>query len=178
LLDEEGLEEFFGAHFAATAFRLEVRDSYAVDSDQDGPARYLAGEDPPDQGAWLAELRADAAAGKRWQWCRVLRRPLSDYLRYECEWGYAGNVAAGAQVRILDITGQPWPDGVPREEFWLLDDSAVLRMHYDSAGAFTGAEPAPGSELGRYRRARDAAWDAAEPFAAWWASHPGCHRDG
>jgi hypothetical protein len=179
VLTERELDEFFAQHFRRTAFRLEVRDDYAVASDGGDLARYLAGADAPDparKNAWLDELRADTAAGKRWRWVHVVRAPLSDYLRYACEWGYAINVGAGAEVRILDVTGRPWPAGVPGEDFWLLDDSAVLRMHYDGRGRYFGAEPAELAELVRYRRARDAAWRAAEPFEAWWTAHPEYHR--
>jgi hypothetical protein len=49
-------------------------------------------------------------------------------------------------------------------------------MHYDGRGRYIGAEAAEPAELAHYRRARDAAWRAAEPFAAWWAAHPQYHR--
>jgi hypothetical protein len=179
MLDERGLDEFFTEHFHRTAFRLEVRDRYAVASDGGDFARYLAGEDLPDaarKNAWLDELRADTAAGKRWQWVHVVHAPLSDYLRYAFEWGYAINIHAGADVRILDLAEHSRPVGLPDEDFWLLDDQAVLTMRYGDSGEFLGAEPVGQAELARYRRARDAAWDTAEPFAAYWARHPGYHR--
>jgi hypothetical protein len=179
VLDERGLDEFFAAHFQRTAFRLEVRDRYAVASDGGDFARYLAGEELPDaarKNAWFDELRADTAAGKRWQWLHIVRGPLSDYLRYAFEWGYGLNIHAGADVRVLDLAERPRPAGVPDEDFWLLDDEAVLIMHYDDQGRFLGAEPADQAELSRYRNAREAAWEAAEPFADYWARHPEYHR--
>lgn len=179
MLDERGLDEFFAAHFHRTAFRLEVRDQYAVASDGGDFARYLGGEDLPDaarKNAWLDELRADTAAGKRWQWVHVVRGPLSDYLRYAFEWGYAINIHAGADVRVLDLAERPRPAGIPDEDFWLLDDQAVLIMRYDGGGRFLGADPVDMGEVSGYRRARDAAWEAAEPFAEYWARHPGYHR--
>jgi hypothetical protein len=179
VLDERGLDEFFAAHFHRTAFRLEVRDRYAVASDGGDFARYLAGEELPDaarKNAWLDELRADTAAGKRWQWLHVVRGPLSDYLRYAFEWGYGLNIHAGADVRVLDLAERPRPGGVPDEDFWLLDDEAVLIMHYDDQGRFLGAEPADQAKLSRYCNAREAAWDAAEPFADYWARHLEYHR--
>ncbi|MGH3156303.1 MAG: hypothetical protein ACRDNF_06985 [Streptosporangiaceae bacterium] len=44
-------------------------------------------------------------------------------------------------------------------------------------GRFLGAEIAPGSEVPRYRAARDAAWEAALPFTDYWAAHPQYQRD-
>jgi hypothetical protein len=180
VLSEREMGEFFAEHFRHTAFRLEVRDQYQVASDGGEVARYLAGEDMPDaarKNAWLEELRADTAAGKRWQWVHVVRSPLSDYLRYACEWGYAINIHAGAEVRILDLAERPRPADIPDEDFWILDDEAVLIMHYDSRGRFLGADSAAASELSPYRRARDAAWRAAKPFADYWSGHPQYHRD-
>ena len=180
MLNERELGEFFAEHFHRTAFRLEVRDHYQVASDGGDLVRYLAGEDKPDadrKNAWLDTLRADTAAGKHRQWVHVVRGPLSDYLRYACEWGYAINIHAGAEVRMLDLAECSRPVGVPDEDFWLLDDEAVLIMSYDGAGRFLGADPAAISELPRYRRARDAAWRAAEPFADYWSGHPQYHRD-
>lgn len=179
MLDERELDQFFADHFRRTAFRLEVRNTYDVEAERGRLERYLAGEPGPDPNRstpWLDELRADAAAGKRWQWVHVVRGPLSDYLRCSLEWGYAANVAAGAQVRILDLAEQPQPDGLINEDFWLLDDEAVLIMAYDNQGRFLGAEPAPASELPRYRRAHDAAWQAGQPLGSYWREHPQYHR--
>lgn len=177
MLDEREVGQFFGEHFHRTAFRLEVRDSYAVASDGGDFARYLAGEPAPDaarKNAWLDTLRAERRAGKIRQWVHVVHGPLSDYLRFEMEWGYLPNIAAGAQVRILDLAEQPRPSSLVDEEFWLLDNDAALIMHYDDDGQFTGAEPS--ENLDRYRRARDAAWNSAVPFADYWKTHPQYHR--
>jgi hypothetical protein len=179
VLSERELDQFFADHFHRTAFRLEVRDSYDVLAEKGNLDRYLAGEPGPDPDRhtpWLDELRADTAAGKRWQWVHVVRGPLSPYLRLACEWGYAANVRAGADVKILDLAEHARPAGLVDEDFWLLDDEAVLIMRYDGGGRFLGAEPAAPGELARYRRARDAAWQAAEPFIPYWQDHPQYHQ--
>ncbi|MGH3254815.1 MAG: DUF6879 family protein [Streptosporangiaceae bacterium] len=178
MLDERELGQFINEHFRRRAFRLEVRDAYAVPSDGGDFARYLAGEPAPDlarKSAWLDTLRAERQAGKVRQWVHVVHGPaLSDYLRFEMEWGYLPNLQAGAEVRILDLVEQTRPDGLVNEDFWLLDDQAALILHYDSAGRFTGAEQA--ADVDRYRRARDAAWDGAVPVADYWQDHPQYHR--
>ena len=179
MLSVAELDEFFERHFRRRAFRLEVRDAYEVASDGGDFARYMAGESLPDaarKNAWLDELRADTAKGKAWQWVHVVRSPLSDYLRYSFEWGYAINIGAGADVRVLDLAERARPAGLLDEDFWLLDDEAALVMVYDDANRFVGAEPVPAAELPRYRAAQAAAWAAAQPFADYWAAHPGYHR--
>lgn len=181
LLDVVALDGFFDAHHTSDAFRWECLDRYAVDSDDDDYLRYLRGESEPDAAGksdWLAQLRSDSAAGRHWRRIHVLRTPLSDYLRYECEWGYVHNVAAGEDVRIIDLALQSLPDLVPDHDFWLLDDRHALRMHYDADGRFVGASVPPDREVDRYRKARDAAWAVACPFTAWWRDHPEFHRAG
>jgi hypothetical protein len=173
------LDKFFERHFRRRAFRLEVRDAYEVASDGGDFARYMAGESLPDasrKNAWLDELATDTAKGKAWQWVHVVRSPLSDYLRYEFEWGYALNIGVGADVRVLDLAERSRPAGLLDEDFWVLDDEAALVMVYDDANRFVGAEPVAAGELARYRRAQAVAWASAQPFADYWAAHPGYRR--
>lgn len=178
MLSENELDEFFDQHFTRWAFRLETLTGYDVASDDEDFIRYLAGEAEPDAAAkqpWLDELAADTARGKLWQRVHVLRSPLSDYLRYECEWGYTYNVAAGEDVRILDLTEVEAPAGLVDEEFFLLDDSQVLLMRYSADGEFLGAEST--SAVDRYRAARDAALSVAVPFHDYWVAHPQFWRE-
>lgn len=180
MLDAPQLGELIRSRFARHAFRLETLDAYDVGDDGADVARYLRGEPEPDpqrKGAWLARLRAEQAAGKARQRVHVLRSPLSDYLRYECEWGYLPNVAAGEDVRILDQAERPHPAALDVDhDFWLLDDQVIVRMHYDEHGRFLGAEVLDGTELPRYRATRDTALEAAEPFTSYWNRHPEYYR--
>ena len=160
-------------------FRLEVLDAYEVATDGNDFGRYLRGEPGPDplrKGPWLRRLAADAARGFRNYRVHVLTSPLSDYLRYECEWGYLPNAAAGEDIRILDLAEKPRPDGLISEDFWIMDNEAVVLMDYQ-AGRFTGAEVLSAAIAPRYRAARDAAWQAAESFKEYWAAHPQFSRD-
>ncbi|MGH3589173.1 MAG: DUF6879 family protein [Pseudonocardia sp.] len=61
-------------------------------------------------------------------------------------------------------------------DFYLLDDTQVAVMRYDSSGAFAGAEILGDPLAGIYRAAAHAAWTVAEPFAEWWPRHPEHHR--
>lgn len=68
----------------------------------------------------------------------ILTRPLTEYLRYEFA-VYRHTVKAGEDVRILDLTRQPDP-GLPSQDFWLFDESAVVRMDYRPDGTQVGRE--------------------------------------
>jgi hypothetical protein len=178
VLNSVELGNFIDSRLTRAAFRLELLDHYDVGSDGDDYRRFLAGETAPTperKTPWLRRLRQDAARGILNHRVHVLRRPLTNYLRYEAEWGYAYNAAAGEDIGILDTTDQPVPDGLVDHDFWLIDDQHAIRMQYSELGEFIGAEPAP-ELLDAYRHTRDAATAAAEPFAVWWATHPEQHR--
>ena len=178
-LDAPRLGELIRSRFNRHAGRVELLDAYDVGSDGGDVARYLRGEPAPDperKGAWLARLRAERVAGKLRQVVHVVRAPLSPYLRYEFEWGYLPNVAAGQDVRILDLAERPQPSLDIDRDFWLLDGELAVRMHYDQDGRFVGAEVMPPSELPRYQAAWEAVLEAAEPFTSYWRRHPEYHR--
>ena len=167
--------------FSAAVFRLELRDTYTSASDGGDVARYLAGQPSPDparKAPLLARLRAERAEGRRRQRVHVVRSPLSPYLCYECEWGYAPNAEAGEDIRILDLAERPLPPALQGfdHDFWLVDGETVIRMHYDGDGRFAGAEILAPAELPLYLAARDAALAAAEPFPSYWNRHPQFHR--
>ena len=165
--------ELFETNFTRSAFRLEALDFYDVDSDGDDYHRYVAGEPDPDpdrKNPWLAELRAEKAAGRLRHRVHVLRTPLNDYLRYECEWGYVPNSEAGEDIRILDLAEVDRPAELIDGEWWILDEEIVLRMIYDDGGKFLGAERV--DDVAPYLRARDAAIAASTPFPEWWNRHP------
>ena len=178
MLDERALGELLD-QTEHDLFRLETLDRYEVRTDGSDFDRYLRGEPGPNMARkqpWMDRLAADAARGLRNYRVHVLRSPLTPYLRYECEWGYAYNATVGEDIRILDLAERPTPPALVAEDFWLMDNAAVVRMYYRDA-RFIGAEVLPDALLPRYRAARDAACQGAVPFEAWWAAHPQYWRD-
>jgi hypothetical protein len=179
MLNATELGRYIDERLTRSAFRLELLDAYEVDADGEDFERFLRGEPhstPERKQPWLDRLRREHEAGILNQRVHVLSTPLTDYLRYECEWGYEPNVAAGEDVRILDLTEHTAPQGIVDHDFWLIDDRHAIRLHYDDRGCFIGAEPVAEDQLPRYRSARQAAIAASEPFTAWWARHPEEHR--
>jgi hypothetical protein len=180
VLDEQQLGDYIDRHFTRKLFRQEARDLYNVGSDGDDLARYLAGEPGPDmarKSPWMDQIRGEVARGLHTYRVHVVRGPLTGYLRFEFEWGYSYNAAAGEHIRILDLAEQPEPPALADEDFWLIGDDRAVRMHYDQGGRFLGAGLVTLEAVPRYRAARDAAWAAAVPFAAYWDAHPQYWRD-
>ncbi|OLT31845.1 hypothetical protein BJF79_08605 [Actinomadura sp. CNU-125] len=179
MLSEAELEALFD-DFKNEAFRLETLDHYAVSSESERLNRYLNGEPLEIEAAtreWLEFMAAEIASGKRWYKVHILRSPLSEYLRFECEWGYAVSSQYGQEVFILDETEHARPAGIPNEDFWLFDNDKVARLLYDDEGRFLGAELVDGIEAAAYPGYRDAVMAEAEPFATWWDRHPEHKRE-
>lgn len=150
--------------FKQSAFRLETLPTYTISRDQPSYEKFLAGEPKPDDynATWEASVRQHVAAGKTMQRAKVVWRPFTDYTRYLFAWAVPGNVAAGEDYRILDLTDRELD--LPRLDFWLFDDAAVLLLHYNPDGTLRDRELADPSELDQYRRWRDLALAEAVPF--------------
>jgi hypothetical protein len=103
-------------------------------------------------------------AGKTFRRVRVVARPLSDYIRYEFEWGFVYNVAAGEDIRILDLTNTPMPD-LPDHDFWLFDETTVVKLLYRPDGTQIKRELVDDPDIPAYIRNHDAAWQQAIPFS-------------
>ncbi|MFH8594775.1 DUF6879 family protein [Streptomyces rimosus] len=158
--------------FEREAFRLETLDDYSRSGNVDAYHAFLAGEPQPDDynTDWIEELRSHTAKGKRVRRVHILRRPLSDYLRFELGWGYRKNMSGGEEFFILDVTDGPNPlENVP--DFWLFDSESVAVMKYDGTGRYLGSQVLPPTRTVEFTRYRAAALAQAEPFTEWWAEY-------
>ncbi|WFB07843.1 hypothetical protein LRS74_12900 [Streptomyces sp. LX-29] len=121
--------------FRSEAWRLETLPVYRVPQEADEFARFLAGEPlvVPESDDWTKLVRRHRRNGGTVGRVHVLRRPLSDYLRFEFARYYAPQVRVGEDIRILDVTdrGNPLADV---QDFWMFDRRTVVLMNYDSDG--------------------------------------------
>ncbi|MEU3251407.1 DUF6879 family protein [Streptomyces sp. NPDC006997] len=158
--------------FQREAFRLETLDEYSKSGNVEAYHAFLAGELQPDNynAGWVKQLRSLTGAGKRVYRVHILRRPLTDYLRFELGWGYQKNMSGGEEFFVLDVTDRrnPLPD-VP--DFWLFDSESVAVMNYDGAGKYLGSEALPPERAAEFAGYRDTALAHAEPFTEWWAKY-------
>lgn len=172
------LGEYIGARHTFDLFRLETLSHYEAASDEDDFRRYQDGETAPRarvKEPFLARLLADNAAGKRWRRVHTVSHPLTDYLRYECEWGYAFNVAAGEDVRILDLDKLGLDTFEHRvADFFVIDGEFVVRSIYDDRHRFSHAEVI--DDRRPYLLLSELLWCLAESFTPWWTAHTEYHR--
>lgn len=142
--------------FTRSAFRLETLQHYTAPDEAEAFARFRAGQDPAIDLSWWTELaRTHTAAGRTMARVRVIVEPPSDYTRFALL-AYPLMAAAGDDIQIISAEPGSWPEGVPREDFWLFDDVAWV-MNYDADGAFVSADqlqdPAATAEHLRWRDA-------------------------
>ncbi len=173
-LDELG--DFIDRHHTFDLFRLEVLPFYNSGSDDDDLHRYLRGDPAPTakvKQASLERIRTDTGAGRIRRRVHAVAEPLTDYLRYEAEWGYVFNSSAGERIRIATLTEALTRVG----DFFILDGEHVLRSRYDESCRFSHAEVLQPDATVPYVALAELLWDDAVDFAPWWAARPADHRD-
>jgi hypothetical protein len=171
-LEGDSWPTFFDS-YQREAFRLESLPSYGVGSEQAEYEIFLAtGQlDIPDDDPWLMRVRHFRHTGRWIGRVHVINRPLTDYLCYEFA-VYRRTVEAGEDVRILDLTDQPNP-GLPAHDFWLFDDTAVVRMDYSPDGTQLGRELLEDVDPAPYVAWKRLALEYAEPFTENWVTRGG-----
>lgn len=163
-LEGEAWSRYF-RDFASSAFRLEQRQDYVMPGEADDLAAFERGELPPEgyHYGWLDTVAQAAGAGKTFRRVRVVIRPLSFYTRWEFVWGYDWNVKAREDIRILDVTDGGGPE-LPDHDFWLFDDTTVVKLLYRPDGTQIGRELVEHPDLNQYLAWRDAAWRTSVPY--------------
>jgi hypothetical protein len=163
ILSSEELGVLF-RDFKRSAVRLETHQTYTMPAERPGYERYLAGEPKPEDHnqRWAETIRRNVAAGKTMQRLKVVRRPFTDYTRFLFAWAIPGNVEAGEDYRIVDVTDQAV--NIPEQDFWLFDDATVVLLNFHSDGSFLDHELADGAELEKYLTWRNLALSEAVPF--------------
>jgi hypothetical protein len=160
--------------------RVQTLARYISVSDGDDFERYLRGEaEPtaPHKRAWLDRLASDAAHGRVRRNVHIVEQPLSEYLRYQFEWCYTFNVAAGQDVRVLDISSNPAASPLTAcGDFAVIEGIDVARNNYAPDGTFLGAVQAPADTAVALTALAETAWAMAVPFTTWWREHPQYHR--
>lgn len=160
-----------------SVFRLETLQTYRGSGEDEWIAAFHAGSPapPPDpaQDDYEAIVAALRGRGGAWRRVHVVHEPLSDYVRYELAWAYALNVAAGEDIRIITTAPGKWPGGVPRLDFWLVDDTVYV-PRYAADGTWLGTVEPPQVtwRTGVAHRWRAAAWQLGQPWAEWIAARP------
>ncbi|MBC2879187.1 MULTISPECIES: DUF6879 family protein [Streptomyces] len=158
--------------FEKDAWRFEAQPVYTMPGERDSLARFLRGEPKPDDhnAAWHARVQEYRSEGRRIGRVRVVRRPLTDYQRYQFAWGIPGNIAAGEEIRVLDVTDDDHGLRLSGRDWWMFDEATVVHLDYRPDGTQIGrfvyhGDPEP------YRRWKRIALAASVPFRQYAEEH-------
>lgn len=151
--------------YTTSAYRLEGQQTCSNPNEDAHLARFLAGERAEfDLSKRLSRTRTQIAAGRAKTTVRVVVEPPTDYTRMELTI-YPQMVAAGEDIRIIAVPEGSWLAGLPRHDYWLLDDRDVWRMHYGDDFRFAGAELLEGEDvIADHLQWRDTALAQAVPL--------------
>jgi hypothetical protein len=142
-------------NFRRSAFRLETLPVYSVPQEEEWFAEWRrSGKLPeltPDNDSWLKLVTEARRAGKQLQRVHLVTPPLSDYLRFELA-TQIPSVDCGEDCRIVEAA-HVQPTVSQLYDYWLMDDTIVIRLRYDEDGRFLGTEQIEDVVL--YRRHRD-----------------------
>nr|WP_246025114.1 DUF6879 family protein [Saccharopolyspora antimicrobica] len=134
-------------------------------NEQENLSRWRAGEPKPEghNSAWHDRVRGYLADGKTLGRVRVVRQPLTQYQRYQLTWGIPGNIEAGEDIRILDLTNLDLD--LPSHDFWLFDDEIVVDLNFNPDGTLINLDQRENPDLLMYRKWRDTALTHAVSFS-------------
>ncbi|MHC0433131.1 DUF6879 family protein [Streptomyces sp. O3] len=166
-MDGDDWDAYFRG-FKRSAFRLEVHQTYTMPAEAETLRAFLAGADKPDgfNASWHQTIREHVAAGRTMTRAKVVRLPLTPSSQYLFAWGIPGNVAAGENYQIIDLTDRPNP-GLPEQDFWMFDESTVVHLNFRSDGTQINRELIQNPDMGKYLAWRDLALASAVPFSAY-----------
>ena len=130
-------EDEFGVmlrSFRRSAFRMEMRDAYALDYEREEFARFLAGVPTPPSDldwwqSWLDQIARLTSEGKTISRVRVLSEPPSDYQRWMI-WAAPWYAEAGERIAYM-TQRKAYALGLPEGDWWLLDDERAVIMGFD-----------------------------------------------
>ena len=150
--------EQFGEAFKTmqrSAFRLEMLDYYTVPGEEEEFRQWRQGQKVPPPGSnqkWIDTVSAAVKRGVDFQRVRLVREPVTEYLKFETAWGYRNNVPAGEKTSCIYYTDKPaFVSQVPIvKDFWLFDDERCFLLEYDFLGRFLGINQVPRDHVGGY----------------------------
>ncbi|MGH3937127.1 MAG: DUF6879 family protein [Pseudonocardiaceae bacterium] len=175
------LGAFIAQYHRTDLLRVQTRTHYEVASDGEDYHRYLEGEVAPTatgKPEWLDRLRIDTTAGRLRRNVHIVCTPLTPYLRYQFEWCYLPNTAAGQDIRVLDVTEVPAAAALLRAgDLAIVEGQHVAQLRYGPNGEYQGAVATGADAVLGYVALTQVAWELATPFTTWWAAHPQYHRD-
>jgi hypothetical protein len=165
LLDGDEWQRTFDA-YEREAWRFEAQPTYTMPKEAENIARFLRGEPKPvDHNArWHERVRGFVVSGRAIGRVRIVRQPLTNYQRYQFAWGIPGNIRAGEDIRILDITRNDYGLPLSGTDWWMFDESKIVHLNFRPDGTQINRELFAG-DIAPYLEWKRIALAHSVPFA-------------
>lgn len=164
LLDGDSWNKLFDA-FEREAWRFEAQPTYTMPSERENVARFLRGEPKPSEhnARWHERVRNYVETGRSIGRVRVVRQPLTDYQRYQFAWGIPGNIQAGEDIRVLDVTHDDYDLPLTGRDWWMFDERRIVHLNFRPDGTQINRELHEGDSA-PYLEWKRTALEHAVPF--------------
>jgi hypothetical protein len=113
--------------------RWEGLQTYAVPWEDNEFAAWRRGEEPPSRTIdeeYLRNLRNLTQSGRREVRVRGIRRPITEYTRFEFQTGYPRAATAGQETYVVDM--DKYPEFRDIDDFVVFDNDGVTWYRYDN----------------------------------------------
>lgn len=172
LLDGESWREVFDS-YQHDAWRFEAQPVYTMPTETENVARFLRGDPKPNghNARWHERVRLYLATGRRIGRVRIVRRPLTDYQRYQFAWGIPGNIEAGEDIRVLDVTREDYGLPLTGQDWWMFDEAQIVHLNFLPDGTQINRELVDAPDISRHKHWRDVCLTYAVPFAQYLKEH-------
>ncbi|MFF8319320.1 DUF6879 family protein [Streptomyces bobili] len=146
LLDGDAWRRTFDS-FEREAWRFEAQPAYTMPKEAENIARFLRGEPKPadHNSRWHERVRGFTASGRTIGRVRVVRQPLTEYQRYQFTWGIPGNIEAGENIRVLDVTQDDYGLPLSETDWWMFDEARIVHLNFRPDGTQINRELFTGS---------------------------------
>ncbi|MDX3800604.1 DUF6879 family protein [Streptomyces sp. AK04-3B] len=141
LLDGDEWRRTFDA-YGRDAWRFEAQPTYTMPKETENVSRFLRGEPKPadHNSRWHERVNGYVTSGRTIGRVRIVRQPLTDYQRYQFAWGIPGNIQAGENIRILDVTHDDYGLPLSGTDWWMFDEAQIVHLNFRPDGTQVNRE--------------------------------------
>ena len=147
--------------FTRDAARIEVLPSFRIEEETAALAAAREGRRPNLEflREWHEYLDEVSDSGRTSRRLRLVSTPLTEYERFEVEWGYASNAAHGEQIRLISRSVAP-----DMKDLWIFDGGTVFEMLYGPDGSYIGSQAVDADKAEGIVTWLAATWPTATPL--------------
>jgi hypothetical protein len=134
-------------------------------NEQPSIALFRQGKPKPEghNARWHETVRKNLAGHRTIGRVRVVRTPLTEYQRYQLAWGIPGNIEAGEDIRILNLS-ETGDLGLPDQDWWIFDAERVVHLNFRPDGSIIDRELIDDPDLAQYLDWQNVALRHAVPY--------------